>query len=390
MAYIREKKNYKKKNHPVVKYQITLANRKTIDFLSKDYKKHEVEHYRDLITRLEKERARGAVYEGTLDKIKEHPDLWRKLINRGILDAPKAEFWTLEQLRRAYIKAGYKAGKKSGTLTTQTNSIKKLEAFYGVIKLDAIDEDAARAFASYCDRRIENDEMRVATRATLIKDARALFNWAVDAGIVATNPFAPKSGIVRGSYTKEEEDYYVDRDEARAVLEACKNSDHPLEWRALFTLARFQGLRVPSETRLLRWADVDFNARRLMITSPKTERYEGKGRRPMPIFKPTFEALKDLRASQREQVFVFDALLTLMRREGHRTGFKRILERAGIEVWDNLFRALRANASNDVKRKVNDIAEHAWIGHSKQVAEKHYYQVLPHELRNDTDLFGDW
>lgn len=388
MAYLREKKNYRKKNHPVLKYQITLANRKTIDF--KGYEKYEVERYRDLITRLEKEQARGAIYEGTLAAIKAHSDLWRKLIDRGIIDAPKAESWTLEQLRRAFIKAGHRQGKKEGTLTSQTNSIKRLEEFYGAITLDKIDENAARAFASYYDRRIENHERTAGTRATLIKDARALFNWAVASGIVATNPFAPKSGIVRGSYTKEKETHYVDRDEARAVLEACKNSDHPLEWRALFTLARFQGLRVPCETRLLRWEDVDFNKKLLTIRSPKTERYEGKGRRVMPIFTPAFEALKELRDSQRDQVFVFDALLTLMRREGHRTGFKRILERAGIEVWKDLFRALRSNASNDVKREVNDIAERIWIGHSKRVAEDHYYQVLPHELRNESDLFGDW
>lgn len=388
MAYLREKKNYRKKNHPVLKYQITLANRKTIDF--KGYEKYEVERYRDLITRLEKEQARGAIYEGTLAAIKAHSDLWRKLIGRGIIDAPKAESWTLEQLRREYIKAGYKAGKKPSTLTTQTNSFAKLEAFFGASTLNLIDEEAAHAFADHCDRRIQNGELSVATRATYIKDARAIFNWAVNERIVATNPFAPKSGIVRGSYTKEKETHYVDRDEARAVLEACKNSDHPLEWRALFTLARFQGLRVPCETRLLRWEDVDFNKKLLTIRSPKTERYEGKGRRVMPIFTPAFEALKELRDSQRDQVFVFDALLTLMRREGHRTGFKRILERAGIEVWKDLFRALRSNASNDVKREVNDIAERIWIGHSKRVAEDHYYQVLPHELRNESDLFGDW
>lgn len=391
MAYMRIKRDAKKAKRPIAGYQITTDG-KTLYFTAADHRKHEVETYRALIDKIENERkTTGSIYEGTLEKVKEYPALWRKLIDRGILDAPKAELWTLEQLRRAYVEAGHKSGKAPGTLTTQTNSINKLEAFFGAITLDQIDEEAARAFADYCDQRIKNGVLSVATRATYIKDARALFNWAVKEGVVATNPFAPKSGIVRGSYINREKQEYIDQERTRAVMEACRNSDHPLEWRALFALARYQGLRIPNESRALRWQDVDFDNRWLTIPSQKTKRYEGKDKRGMPIFAPTLAILQELRESQKPgQVFVFDALLPLQRREGHRTGFARILERAGIDLWPRLFDNLRSSASTDVRETYGETAENRWIGHSKQIAEDHYYQVLPSAQRDEAGLFSDW
>lgn len=392
MAKLKIKKDWKKSKRPTG-YQIELttsAGLATFYFNARDHSKHEVETYRYLINKIEIERKKnGVVYEGTIDEVKRFPTLWRKLVDKGILDAPRAEYWTLEQLRRAYIEAGHKAGKTPGTLNAQSNSFAKLEAFFGASTLDQIDEEAARAFADYCDRRIQNGELSAATRATYIKDARAIFNWAVNERIVANSPFAPRSGIVRGSYINREKQFYVNQELTHAVLEACRNSDHPLEWRALFALARFQGLRVPSETRALRWSDLD--ARQITITSQKTKRYEGKGKRVMPLFAPTAAILQELRESRpRDQVFVFADLLPLQRREGHRTGLGRILDRAEITKWPRLFDNLRSSASTDVKQIYGETAETRWIGHSKQVAEDHYYQVLPSAQRDEANLFADW
>jgi integrase len=46
---------------------------------------------------------------------------------------------------------------------------------------------------------------------------------------------------------------FVTREEAHAVMDACPDA----EWRLLFALSRFGGLRCPSEHIALRWADVD-------------------------------------------------------------------------------------------------------------------------------------
>ena len=52
----------------------------------------------------------------------------------------------------------------------------------------------------------------------------------------------------------------------------------------IFALARYGGLRTPSETKSLKWGDVDFERGRIRVPSPKTEHHEGKGSRLIPLF----------------------------------------------------------------------------------------------------------
>ena len=58
------------------------------------------------------------------------------------------------------------------------------------------------------------------------------------------------------------------------MLDACPDAD----WRVIFALARFGGLRCPSEVLNLKWTDVDWAEGRLRIDSTKT------GLRFCPLF----------------------------------------------------------------------------------------------------------
>jgi integrase len=71
------------------------------------------------------------------------------------------------------------------------------------------------------------------------------------------------------------------REEAAKVLEACPD----VEWQLIFALARYGGLRTPSETLALKWSDVNWEARMFTVRSPKTEHPEDGGIRVVPIFK---------------------------------------------------------------------------------------------------------
>ena len=393
MCKLREKKDAKKPGRPVTGWEIEGKARGrifTIYFGARNQDKHTITIYRGLVDKLEKElRTRGVPYEGTIDEVKHYPELYRRLIDRGVIDAPAAEFWTLKQLERAYIEAGHKEGKAESTLRNQSNSLAKLRAYLGdETTLDGIDEEAARAFADSIDEQVAAGIISTATRAGYIRDNKRAFNWARAEGIVAANPFGD---IKKGSFRNEARKVYSDLERARAVLEACRNSDRPLEWRALFALARFQGLRVPSETRALRWQDVDFGARQITITSQKTKNYIGKDKRVMPLFAPTAEILKELRKSQpRGQTFIFAELLPQMRMESNlRTGFLRILARAGLDPWTKPFANLRASAATDIAAQYGGIAESRWIGHSERVAEEHYLQILPTAQNDDKGLFSN-
>ena len=65
--------------------------------------------------------------------------------------------------------------------------------------------------------------------------------------------------------------YFLSREDSEKVLAACPDA----EWRLIFALSRFGGLRCPSEHLALRWGDVDWEHNRMTVHSSKTEHYEG-------------------------------------------------------------------------------------------------------------------
>src|SRR5205814_2652396 len=108
--------------------------------------------------------------------------------------------------------------------------------------------------------------------------AKQFFRAAVRRRLITENPFADLKGLtVKGN---RERDYFITREETAAVLDACPNA----EWRLLFALSRYGGLRCPSEHLALTWADVDWERGRFRVASSKTEHLESGGVRWVPLF----------------------------------------------------------------------------------------------------------
>ncbi|MFM9961548.1 MAG: tyrosine-type recombinase/integrase [Planctomycetaceae bacterium] len=171
--------------------------------------------------------------------------------------------------------------------------------------------------------------------------AKQLFRAALRKRLIAENPFADMKGCsVQANKSRE---YFITSEVADKVLAACPDN----EWRLIFALARFGGLRTPSESLLLRWADVDWERGRLLIRSPKTEHHEGKDSRLVPIFPelcPHLEAAWDQAADGAE--FVINRY-----RDGNanlRTQLLRIIAKAGVTPWPKLFQNLRSTRETEL------------------------------------------
>ncbi len=95
--------------------------------------------------------------------------------------------------------------------------------------------------------------------------------------LIDENPF---DGVKAAATGIKDRQRFVTRDEIARVLAACP--DH--HWRAIVALARYGGLRCPSEVLSLRWQDVDWDAGRIVVQSPKTEHHAGKASRTIPLF----------------------------------------------------------------------------------------------------------
>jgi len=106
-----------------------------------------------------------------------------------------------------------------------------------------------------------------------------MFAVAVDDELLAKNVFKQKG--LRCTVTgNRERMHFVTYEVARKVLDACPT----LEWKLIFSLARWGGLRTPSETLALRWGDVRWDIGRIRVPVPKLEHHQGHGERWLPLF----------------------------------------------------------------------------------------------------------
>ena len=167
-----------------------------------------------------------------------------------------------------------------------------------------------------------------------------------------------------------ERDFFVTQDMAYKVLDACPNR----EWRLVFALARFGGLRCPSEHCLLKLADVDWSRERFKVTSPKTEHHDGKAYRWVPLFPELRPFLEECwEAAEPGQEYFVTRLKDST--QNLRTQLIKIIQRAGLEPWPKLFQNLRSTRQTELEEVFPSHVVCAWIGNSQKVAAKHYLQV---------------
>ena len=200
-----------------------------------------------------------------------------------------------------------------------------------------------------------------------ISNAKQFFEDAVQRELITRNPFKGLKGTVGSN---RERDYFLNREDAQRILDACPDA----QWRLIFALSRFGGLRCPSEHLALTWADIDWHGKRIRVTSSKTERYEGKGERWIPMFpelRPHLEAVWEQSKTGDEHI------ITRYRRANVNlsTQLKRIIRRAGLTPWPKLYQNLRASRATELASEHPAHVAAAWLGHSTVVASKHYWQI---------------
>jgi integrase len=197
--------------------------------------------------------------------------------------------------------------------------------------------------------------------------AKQYFRAAQRQRLIPENPFADQKATVQRN---EKRDYFITREETRKVLDACPDA----QWRLLFALSRYGGLRCPSEHLGLRWGDVDWARNRIVIHSPKTEHHTGGESRVIPLFPELRPYLEDVF----EQAEPGTEFVITRYRESNvnlRTHLIRIIHRACLSPWPKLFQNLRASRATELVQSFPSYVAAAWLGHCEAIAEKHYWQV---------------
>ncbi len=215
--------------------------------------------------------------------------------------------------------------------------------------------------------------------------ATMVFRAAVRRRLILESPFADVS--IQASMP--DRSHFITPQDTAKLLEACP--DH--HWRLIVALARFGGLRCPSEVLSLRWQDVDWSAKRINVRSPKTEHHVGKESRTIPLFPELLEHLETSFAlAPVGAVHVIDDKLvsrqkieTGWRNCNLRTTFEKIVQRAGLKPWPRLFHNLRSSRQTELAEQFPSHVVCEWLGNSEEVARKHYFQTTEDHFAKATN-----
>jgi integrase len=253
---------------------------------------------------------------------------------------------------------------KPSTMTTYENARRGLLEFFGAEKpMRDIEHSDADKYRQY----LAGQGLAEATISRRIIMVRMIFRRALRWKLISENPF---DGVHTGKQTNKARQFFISREMADKVTAACSDA----QWRLMFALSRYGGLRCPSEHLLLKWGDVDFENGRITVTSPKTEHHEGKDSRVIPLFPELREPL--LKAFGEAEP---GAVHVITRARGPavnlRTQLRRIIKRAGLTPWPKLWHNLRASRQTELSNSFPAHVVCAWLGNSIDVANDHYLQV---------------
>jgi len=305
--------------------------------------------------------------------------LRERLAALGLIDPSIAEDvpQTVLAFMRSYI-ASRSDWKKS---CNHKQSVDHLEAFLGRdVPVSKLTKGMADRFHRWMMGKNDNEPgLSPNTAGQHIKRCRQMMRAAMDDRLVETNPF---QGIRIDLRSDKSKNRFISAADAVAILDACPDQ----EWRVLFALARYGGLRCPSEILGLRWSDINWERGRILVRSPKTEKV-GKGERMVPLFPELRKELEGLQevVNPGLEIPLSSYVVPSYRSTdiNLRKALLKIGRDAGVAEWPKPFMALRASRRTELERS-GRFANHVlndWFGHTGAVAETFYLQTTEDDFK---------
>jgi len=244
----------------------------------------------------------------------------------------------------------------------------RLVEFFGDVELRSITAGAAEEYSRWLLKQVA-----ATTAQKECQISAQFFRHANRKELIPRNPF---QGVSVGTATNDERRVFVHRDIVAKVIDACPN----WQWRTVVALARYGGLRCSSEVALLKWSDIQWDTERFTVTSPKTKRY-GKGTRVVPLFPELRPFLNEAFSLASEGDSWVIPMLNGQPSKNLGTTFKKIIRRAGVEVWPKPFQNLRSSRQTDLEQIYPTYVVCKWLGNTPNVAHKHYLTVTEEHFK---------
>jgi hypothetical protein len=173
-------------------------------------------------------------------------------------------------------------------------------------------------------------------------------------------------------------------------LNALESVPDP-EMKALFAYYRWTGARfsdpIQDAWELVNLSEVD----------PRLTRHDAKRHRMIERL-PIHPGLRRELLAYRDSLLVSGKMPSgrLFPRLGRvsnatvRHYFQKHMARNGVRVWPQFFNTLRATFSRELRRNFGNAAEAYFVGHSEQVADKHYDQFQSSDSDRMRQAFSEW
>ena len=211
-----------------------------------------------------------------------------------------------------------------------------------------------------------------------VKRCRQMFKDAIKHDLAKDNPFDDIKIDLRSN---EARNHYVTPEETKAIFDACPDQ----EWRVIFALSRYGGLRIPSEIEWLTWSMFDWENDRFTFPASKGERY-GKPMRTLPIFPEMAKELHEWRKQLDEspELVCDDYVVTTHRNTSKslRQQFQKILDVAGVPRYEKVYMNHRSTRRNEMELQgFRGAALDDWFGHSDSTARRYYSKINDEDYR---------
>lgn len=290
-------------------------------------------------------------------------DMHRKLVAVGLVESRgTTRNVTLGELLTRYSDS--RTDIKPGTILVHDQAKQSLLDYFGADKpVKEIHEGDAELWRA----SMAKQGLSPVTVCKRSANARQFFAFAIRQRLVSSNPF---SRLKTSTKSNDARLYFVSQADFQKVLEEASDP----EWRLILALARYGGLRTPSETLALKWQDINWEKGTILVHSCKTERHQGGESRLMPLFA---ELQPFLLAAHAEAPEGATYCIERHRQAGAnlRTQVHRFIFRAGLKPWERTFQNLRASRETELSAIYPLRTVVAWLGNSQPVAMKHYLQV---------------
>ena len=290
-------------------------------------------------------------------------DIYSKLAAVDLVQSRKAQqAVALGGFIRQYIES--RVDLKPLSVKVLRQAEKSLVGYFGA---DKTLTDITRADAELWRLSMVQQGLAGPTIARRSAHAKQFLGRAVDDEKLAKNPFAALPSASKPNPSRME---FISPADIERVVAACPDS----QWKAIFALARFGGLRCPSEVLSLQWQDINWERGRMLVRSPKTERHEGGESRVVPIFpelRPILlEAFEEAETGAKHVITRYRTQNANLRTHAH-----RIIRRAGLVPWGKIFQNLRSSRETELTETFPLHVVVKWLGNSQLIAAKHYLQV---------------